>query len=613
MKRLLVFFLTMLLGLAYAQEPARIIIDTEGDVHPWNMLEANNSPSTFQFAIVTDRTGGLRPGIFPVAVEKLNLLQPEFVMSVGDLITGYTEDEVRIDREWKEFTGFISKLQMPFFYVPGNHDYINDVMAKKWKERFGKDYYHFKYKDVLFLCLNTEELKRGAGKGAIDQPQYDYIKQTLAENTDVKWTLIFMHQPLWDQPDNGMWGEVEALLKDRKHTVYVGHRHRYVKYERNNSKYFILATTGGGSGLRGPAFGEFDHVVWITMTDDGPIMANLMLDGVWDENVQTEESLHMTRSLTGASLIEVKPLMANRGVFTEDTLTLKITNPANIPLEVEIEPGTHPDLYVAVAEHELEVAPNGVAEFRIPVKAMKELDLAGMKPLGIELEFTYEAENRPELVWEKELQIKPIALNVIETTPKKVKVDGKLKEWANLIPVSSPVVNGRPFAHSGEKDASFAFATSYDKDYFYAAVEVMDDEMIFKEKGNIYSQDGAFVQLDARPIEKVMNGLAGEFFKDWTVIGIAPNEDGSAKVWREKDIPKGTKYACQLHPKGYTIEIAIPMEYVRTMQGDNWQHLRVNVGVHDVDKQGEHDGVLFWMPDWRGKENVIGSGMLERK
>ena len=25
------------------------------------------------------------------------------------------------------------------------------------------------------------------------------------------------------------------------------------------------------------------------MTDDGPIIANLMLDGIWDENIRTEE------------------------------------------------------------------------------------------------------------------------------------------------------------------------------------------------------------------------------------------------------------------------------------------------------------------------------------
>ena len=130
---------------------ASIIVDQSGSVFPWSHLEVNNDPDNFQFAIVTDRTGGHRDGVFMDAVKKLNLLQPEFVVSVGDLIEGYTRNEERIYMEWDEFNGFIKKLEMPFFYVPGNHDYINDVMARIWEEKFGPSYYHFVYRDVLFL------------------------------------------------------------------------------------------------------------------------------------------------------------------------------------------------------------------------------------------------------------------------------------------------------------------------------------------------------------------------------------------------------------------------------------------------------------------------------
>jgi hypothetical protein len=42
--------------------------------------------------IVTDRTGGHREHVFRDAMPKVNLLRPAFVMSVGDLIEGYTED-----------------------------------------------------------------------------------------------------------------------------------------------------------------------------------------------------------------------------------------------------------------------------------------------------------------------------------------------------------------------------------------------------------------------------------------------------------------------------------------------------------------------------------------
>ena len=69
------------------QSKPRIIVE---DLNPWSSLDLNNDPNNFQFAIVTDRTGGHRAGVFPDAIRKLNLLQPEFVISVGDLIEGGT-------------------------------------------------------------------------------------------------------------------------------------------------------------------------------------------------------------------------------------------------------------------------------------------------------------------------------------------------------------------------------------------------------------------------------------------------------------------------------------------------------------------------------------------
>src|ERR671939_419838 len=74
---------------------------------PVTPLRLNNDPADFQFAVVSDRTGGHRPKVFSRAVEQLNLLQPEFVVCVGDLIEGYTTDAGRLAREWREFQGYV--------------------------------------------------------------------------------------------------------------------------------------------------------------------------------------------------------------------------------------------------------------------------------------------------------------------------------------------------------------------------------------------------------------------------------------------------------------------------------------------------------------------------
>ncbi|MGF1580902.1 MAG: metallophosphoesterase family protein [Gemmataceae bacterium] len=270
--------------------------------NPWTHLRLNNKSENFQFVIVSDRTGGHRPRIFSQAVAQINLLQPEFVLSVGDLIEGYTEDKEQIDKEWKEFQKYVSQLKMPFFYVPGNHDYTNKVMTQEWKERFGRSYFHFLYKDVLFLMLNSDDPPEK--RGHISAEQVKFAEKVLKDNTDVRWTIVAIHKPLWNYGNvkTNNWLKIEKALGTRKYTVFAGHRHHYYKFQRNGRNFYQLATTGGGSRLRGTKYGEFDHIVWVTMRNSGPVLANIMLDGIYPENlknkVTTEEGYRYERLKT---------------------------------------------------------------------------------------------------------------------------------------------------------------------------------------------------------------------------------------------------------------------------------------------------------------------------
>ena len=281
-----------------AQPQPVVEIEAAEGPSPWTHLEFLNNPDDFQFAIVADLTAGLRPGVFESAIRKLNLLRPEFVMSVGDLIEGGTTNRATLEEEWDEFEGWIEELESPFFYLPGNHDIGNETMLQVWKERQGSRYYHFVYRDVLFLVADTED---PPGRSISDQ-QIEYFREVLKSNPDVRWTMVFLHRPTW-LPDYS--GEVplnsekfEALFQGRPHTVFAGHDHKYSKEVRNGNSYYILSTTGAqGRGesyqtgrkhsskkLLGLEKGEFDHILWVTMTAKGPVVANLLLDGIMDDD-----------------------------------------------------------------------------------------------------------------------------------------------------------------------------------------------------------------------------------------------------------------------------------------------------------------------------------------
>ncbi len=597
---------------SFAQENGpKIIVDLPEGSKPWNHLKLNNNPSTFQFAIVTDRTGGHRPGVFPDAIKKLNILQPEFVMSVGDLIEGYTENQEEIDRQWKEFNGFIDSLSVPFFYLPGNHDYTNTALAENWKKLFGPSYYHFTYKDVLFLCLNSEEATKGAGKGAIEDEQFEYIQKTLEENQEVKWTLVFMHQPLWNQKAPGRWPEVETILNERKHSVFVGHNHEYVKYERNNGKYFVLATTGGGSSLRGPSFGEFDHVVWITMTEEGPIIANLLLEGIWGEDVMTEDIAKWVHPLGRNFPVIAEPVFVSGEPFKEASPQIKITNDSDVPLEVTLDFQANLQLNPSISEIKKTLKPNSVEMLDLVITANK--DLKEITPLKMRSKAAYLPENHPKVEWESEINLFPEMRKNIQSSSEEITIDGNLEDWGNLSFSSekSMFLETNPFSHNGAEDASFEFDVRYNEDYWFIAVNVTDDEIIADSGRLPAEQDGVNVLLDARPLAISAQGDGSRPFRDWMYFGQSPVE--GEELYGKKYMEIEPQSAWKRTANGYTLELAFPIEYFKNMQEDDWKTFRLNLVVTDYDMDGSHQSKLFWKPDWRGKDNYVGSGTFFRE
>jgi len=290
------------------------------DAKPWTAKEFQNDPAEFQFVIIGDRTGGANvQGTFKLAMKQLNLLQPEFVINVGDLIEGYSDQKSELNAEWDEVDTMLNELDMPFFRTPGNHDIANDVATQVWLDRYGASYYHFVYKDVLFLVLNTEDPPRAAPEGMDEklalynrlqtedpakaqamlaefmsdeavvaalgksvefgEEQLAFLKNVLAENDDVRWTFLFMHEPCWENPSES-FKKVQKLLKGRGHTFFGGHLHYYDYDKIGGTEYITMGPAGASFHHEGP--GNVDHITWITMTEPGPQIGNIALKGVFD-------------------------------------------------------------------------------------------------------------------------------------------------------------------------------------------------------------------------------------------------------------------------------------------------------------------------------------------
>lgn len=288
---------------------------------PWTSEKFRNNLDNFQFAIIGDRTGGANvQATFALAIGQLNLLQPEFVINVGDIIEGYTRDKAELNTQWEEVEAMIAKLDMPFFYTKGNHDVSYPEAREVWGDRHGPDYYHFVYNNVLFMVLDSEDAPRlepppgmeekiklynrlqtedppkakqmlaefmedesvvaGLSKPVeFPEKQLKWIKRTLETNDSVRWTFLFMHEPAWEKPSQS-FRAIQQLLKERPFTWFAGHLHYYDYDNIDGREYITMGPAGASWHHDGP--GNVDHIIWVTMTDDGPQIGNIALKGIFD-------------------------------------------------------------------------------------------------------------------------------------------------------------------------------------------------------------------------------------------------------------------------------------------------------------------------------------------
>ena len=559
---------------------------------PVTNLRFNDDTSKLQFAIISDIWGGNRPGIFEDAIDKLQLLQPQFVISVGDLIDGKTHDSAVIDEQWREFNQKVNSLSMPFFYVPGNHDIGNADMEKEWKKRFGKTYYHFVYKNALFLSINTQD----EGVSGIKDAQIKYFQKVIADNPHVRWTFLFMHRPVWqgeNQKEEG-YEKIEEALKGRNYTLFSGHHHTYLNVVKNGNKHFVLGTTGGGIELRGEKFGEYDHVTLVTLVaDSSPRIVNLKLNGIIKEDVVNEKTFPVTQTLINESWIStptyVSPHQFEKSVSPE----INFYNPTQYPLMISGNLQKMKDYTIAPEIINIILPPKAKKTQQLIVKPADKtsIDLSLLPFLDIELKGAFELGNdtfqlpsrkRLNLEWQYVL---PEILNAKKIT------DDQFENFdsAGFISITNPELQNRWYWY-GVNDCLIKFRLIRDSKFLYITTFIADDQLV---PGN--NQDLLYIYLEDK------NGAA-------TRLNIEPGTNktllanGNKSFLEVKDIAVESKVNREGQLR-FTIQVPIS----KIMKPD--QSIRFNIGYRDQDNHPDKENsTLFWKPVWGTETDYRNSG-----
>jgi len=592
--------------------PSAIMLPALEHGKPWSDKPILDDPNRFSIAIMTDNTGGHRPGVWMQAVERLNLLRPAFVMSIGDLIEGYAEDRTVIEEQWNEFMGFVDAMEMRFFFVAGNHDLKNPLMHTIWREHFGVEWYSFDYKGVHFVCLCTEDPVTN-----IAEEQLAWVKEDLEKHQDARWTLVFLHKPLWlvaekamttGTPDPTNWKRIETMLGTRKHTVFSGHVHHYVQYDRNGMKYYHLATTGGSSPLRGVPYGEFDHVTWLTMEPDGPHVSNLLLDGIVAPDTVTEKGIARFREFLEKTQLNIAPILIDGDrEFSSGRIDIRLTNNFSAPVEVSgaIDGLPLRSLTVDPQSLNLRAEPGQTVELGVKIRFGENISFAHLaetllrvKLRSIDPENPLTADRTIPVIIDQSYPCRPAPASVVP--------DGKLDEWSGL-PLTTglqPLIIGPTGQWQGPGDASLEFTLAHDDKMLYFAGEVTDDAVI--------ADDTLEFRLDPRPIEiRKANTRIDKGTYHFQIGSLQQGATATLKVNGASDLP-GTIVAARPSAKGYTFELAIPIDVLTKSQTVDWRGFQISAVVNDVDQPNETRSRIVW----RGSNDIdtsnFGYGQIVR-
>jgi 3',5'-cyclic-AMP phosphodiesterase len=215
------------------------------------------STGTLNFVQISDSHIGFKKpanqdvaGTFRETIARINALPiaPEFILHTGDL-THLAEAE--------EFDALEQMLKSSrtsqVFYVPGEHDILNDNGAQ-YRERFGKGtrgsgWYSFDQKGVHFIGLvNVAGISEG-GLGILGIEQLDWLAKDLAPLSAETPVVVFAHVPLWLVYPKWGWGTDDgakalALLKRfGSVTVLNGHIHQVVQKVEGNMTFHTARST----------------------------------------------------------------------------------------------------------------------------------------------------------------------------------------------------------------------------------------------------------------------------------------------------------------------------------------------------------------------------------
>lgn len=233
---------------------------------------------SFSFVFMTDihlKPEMNAPKGFQMAIDKTNELNPDFVITGGDLVyDAMRGGQARCDSLFSLYKEMSKGFRMPVYNTLGNHDLFAiypespesethpDYKYGMFERYFGKTYYSFNHKGWHFVVLNSLDITADKKyRGHFREEQIEWLKSDLDKTDSLTPIVVISHIPMLSVrgqmagsagPMIDNVAEVFKILENKNlKLILQGHIHWKESGQVNDRFEFITGGSIAGNGWKG--------------------------------------------------------------------------------------------------------------------------------------------------------------------------------------------------------------------------------------------------------------------------------------------------------------------------------------------------------------------------
>ena len=257
----------------------------------------NNTPGKngYHFVIYGDSCSGIPKAKHESNLSSINRVlknlekKPQFIIFPGDEITGLTNDEKYLKKQWDYWINkemrWVKQNKIPLYNSTGNHTTYNKMSERVFKEIFsdfpqngpdnqkGLSYFITK-DDLLMIFVNT----MWSGLGGEGRVETQWLEKVLSEHSEYKIKLVVGHHPIF--PVNGFSGNYQREIEPEngkrfwdllvKYDVFAYICSHILAFDVQIHKGVMqLLTAGAGTDYRMPEGIEYLHLIQAAIDNTG--------------------------------------------------------------------------------------------------------------------------------------------------------------------------------------------------------------------------------------------------------------------------------------------------------------------------------------------------------